>query len=136
MALGRELNASELAAYDVIPTRLARRARVVTVGLLPRGASGMTLGRHIFVLRDDHRDGDSTLLAHELVHVGQWADLGVIPFIVRYLFDYFRHLPRLRSHEKAYRAIGLEVHAYGRASQWAHRRAAAGTTERRSSEQR
>ncbi|MGH8998990.1 MAG: hypothetical protein ACRDY7_06315, partial [Acidimicrobiia bacterium] len=35
----------------------------------------MTLGRFVLVRRDHL--GDEPLLAHELVHVRQWRDLGV-----------------------------------------------------------
>ncbi len=114
----RRLNEVELAAYDVLPRALAERARIISVPLLAPGTSGMTLGRFVFVTSDEAHDGSRKLLAHELVHVRQWHELGVVRFLGRYLASYVRQLVRLRKHRKAYRAIGLEVEAYDLADEW------------------
>ena len=45
--------------------------------------SAITLGSHIWFVREEKRD-DITLLAHELVHVGQYRELGVPRFLLRY----------------------------------------------------
>ena len=114
----RRLNDAELAAFDVLPRALAERARIVRVPFLAPGTSGMTIGRFVFVTSDDVRDGTRKLLAHELVHVRQWHELGSIGFLRRYLASYVRQLMRLRKHHKAYRAITLEVDAYDQADEW------------------
>ena len=81
----------------------------------------MTLGRLILVRHDDDRSGRRVLLAHELVHVAQYAHLGTVRFLGRYVSEYVRGLWRTRSHRQAYLAISLEVEARAAAERW-HRR--------------
>jgi len=69
----------------------------------------MTLGP-LVLIRRDHL-GDEALLAHELVHVRQWKQLGVPRFLWRYLSAYFRGRRAGLSHKAAYLAIPLEVEA-------------------------
>ena len=115
---------AELAAYDLVPPEIARRALVQKVPVLPRGAAGMTIGRFVFLLRDDARDGSSQLLAHELVHVQQYRRQGYLTFSARYLWHYGHGIVRLRNHKKAYRAIPAETEAYAAAAAWAKARRA------------
>ena len=114
----RRLTPQEIARYDLVPPEISRRARVQKVPFLAPGFHGMTVGRLILVLRDDDRSGQRTLLAHELVHVEQYAQLGVIRFLRRYVSEYARNLGRLRSHRQAYRAISLEAEARAAAERW------------------
>lgn len=118
----RRLEGPELVAYDVLDRRLAARVRVQKVPVLPRGASGMTLWRFVFLRSDIDRRGNSKLMAHELVHVRQYADLGYIRFSLRYLRDYARNLLRLRDHRAAYLEIPVEIEARAEADDWAARR--------------
>lgn len=78
----------------------------------------MTLGRLVLVLRDDDRSGRHLLLAHELVHVSQYAELGTAGFLRRYVREYFHNLRGLRSHRRAYEAISLEAEARAAAERW------------------
>ena len=117
----RRLAPVEIAGYDLVPAEIARRARVQKVPVLSPGMAGMTLGRLILVLRDDDLSGRRILLAHELVHVEQYAELGMVPFLWRYLREYFVNLWRLRNHRRAYLAISLEVEARAEAARWAER---------------
>jgi hypothetical protein len=87
----------------------AAGARVVAVPWLPAGVAAMTL-RRIILMRRDHV-GDEALLAHELVHVRQWGELGVPRFLWRYLSAYARGRLRGLGHWDAYQAIPLEVEA-------------------------
>lgn len=119
----RRLTAQEVASYDLVPADIARRARVQRVPVLSPGMHGMTLGRVILVLRDGDRSGQRTLLAHELVHVEQYAKLGTARFLWRYVGEYARNLWRLRSHRQAYRAITFEAEARAEATRWAIRHA-------------
>jgi hypothetical protein len=81
----------------------------------------LTIGRHVRLRRG--REDDAKLIAHELVHVRQYADRGVVRFLARYLRDYAVNLARLRSHRKAYLAIPAEVEARAEADRWVqHRR--------------
>ncbi|MBM3684720.1 MAG: DUF4157 domain-containing protein [Actinobacteria bacterium] len=118
----RGLNATERAAYDHVPARVRERARIRRVPWLPPGTAAMTLGRTVLVRRDPPTDGSSRLLAHELVHVEQYARSGPVRFLLHYLTSYVRLLARLRSHDAAYRAIPAEVEAYAADADWAARR--------------
>ena len=74
----------------------------------------ITLGRTIYLSgKATARSSDylTRLLAHELVHVKQVNRHGLIPFLVRYLAEYFRLLVRERSFHTAYRNISFEVEA-------------------------
>ena len=102
----------------MIDADLAKRVRVLRVPVLPRGASGMTIGRWIFLKNDRDRVGDRELMAHELVHVRQYAELGYVRFSARYLRDYALGFLRHRHHRKAYLAIPAEVEARAEASAW------------------
>ena len=58
------------------------------------GASAITLGHTVFLLKDD-LDLDSpegkALLVHELIHVEQVERVGLLKFLFHYLWDYLRH---------------------------------------------
>ena len=95
--------------FPLVPPGDVARARIVDVPWLTPGVAAMTLGP-VILLRRDHAT-DEALLAHELVHVRQWRELGVPRFLWRYLGAYLRgRLGRL-SHQEAYEAIPLEVEA-------------------------
>ena len=115
----RRLTPAEIAGYDLVPADLARRARVQRVPFLAPGTHGMTVGRLILVLRDDDQSGRRVLLAHELAHVEQYARLGAVRFLRRYVGEYARNLWRLRNHRRAYEAISFEVEARAAADSWA-----------------
>jgi len=114
--MGRSLTRTEVEAFDHVPRDVALRARLYRVRHLSPGAHGMTLGRRVMLLRG-HED-NRRLIAHELVHVGQFAEQGHVRFLARYLADYARNLVRLRSHRPAYLAITAEVDAREGAAIW------------------
>ncbi len=118
----RRLEGPELAAYDLVSADLRRRVRIQTVPVLPPGSSGMTVGSVVFLRTDHDRSGGRELIAHELVHVRQYAELGLVGFLLRYLLDYLRQLTRLRHHRRAYLAIPAEAEARREAAVWAARR--------------
>ena len=115
----RRLTPQEIVGYDLVPADVTRRARVQRVPVLAPGTHGMTVGSLILLLRDDDRSGRRTLLAHELVHVEQYAQLGLVGFLRRYLREYFANLWRLRNHRRAYLAISFEAEARAAATRWA-----------------
>jgi hypothetical protein len=91
-----------------------RSAPVVMRRLWGRDISAMTLGKTIFLdpalmTVAQHRPG--LLLVHELVHVRQWGELGVIRFLWRYLSCYLGGRWKGLGHRAAYLAIPLEVEA-------------------------
>lgn len=112
----RQLTTSERSKFDHVPRALTEAVRIVDVPILSPGADAMTLG-HTVLVRRGHGDS-SVLLAHELVHVQQWSQLGVAGFLRRYLLAYAKNMLRLRSHHAAYLAIPLEVEARAGARQW------------------
>ncbi len=115
-SVGRWLSRTEVETYDLVPPAVAGRARLHRVRILPPGSSGMTVG-HQVLLRRGH-EGNRKLVAHELVHVAQYADRGRIRFLTRYLLDYGRNLVRLRNHRQAYLAIPAEVAARAETADW------------------
>lgn len=121
----RRLTAAELDAYDVLPRALAMRARIQRVPFLAPGSNGMTIGRVVFLRNDGVFDGSRKIIAHELVHVRQYYELGMVRFLFRYLIDYGRALRKHRRHRAAYYAISFEAQAYAEADAWLARRSAA-----------
>jgi len=105
----RRLDAHEREQFTHVPTRDLDRARLATVPALTPGIAGMTLGRWI-LLRRGH-EHDTGLIAHELVHVRQWRELGAVRFLSRYLGAYTRARRRGLGHQDAYEAIPLEAEA-------------------------
>jgi uncharacterized protein DUF4157 len=95
--------------FPLVPPADVARARIVDVPCLTPGVAAMTLGR-VILLRRDHAD-DTALLAHELVHVRQWRELGAARFLWRYLGAYARSRAAGLSHQRAYETIPLEVEA-------------------------
>ena len=119
---GRLLSQAELDSYDVISRPLAETVRVFDVPFVPGGYSGITIGRFIFLAKAIPADGASTLMAHELVHVGQYAEIGTFRYIYRYLKSFFPDLYRMRNWNQAYRAIPSEVEAREVTGLWQRRR--------------
>ena len=116
--IGRPLNDQELRSYRHVPDDVARRVRVVAIPALPGRYVGLTLGSIVFLAEEVSDDGDSTLLAHELVHVRQWHEQGRARFAVAYLRAFGAGLIRHRSWQEAYRAIPAEVEARQEAGRW------------------
>ncbi len=91
--------------------RLVRHEGAVLVvgGPVPPGADAITLGRFVMV-RTGHEE-DPYLLAHELVHVRQYRERGVLRFLAGYVGRYL--LLRLAGwgHDAAYRRLPEEIEA-------------------------
>jgi hypothetical protein len=79
------------------------------IGVAAPGAAATTLGP--LILMRDRAVGNEKLLRHELEHVRQWRELGVVGFLRRYLGAYLRWRVRAHSHWAAYRRIPLEIEA-------------------------
>ena len=118
----RSLTEQEVASYDVVGVQLARRVRVQRVPVLAKGFDAMTLGPLILMRRDDDHSGGRALLAHELVHVGQYAHFGMARFLWRYAREYLSSLRRLGSMRQAYEAVSFEVQARAVTEEWIRRR--------------
>lgn len=120
----RPLEREEIDTFSHVASGVLGRVRLVRTNLLPPAADGMTVGRFVFLRGDRIQDRSSTLLAHELVHVRQFAELGAVKFFIVYLGSYFSNLIRLRNHREAYLAIPLEVEARREAEEWKKQRSA------------
>lgn len=97
------------ALLDGVTAADLQRVRIVRVPVLTPGVSALTLGRVVLIRRD--RVADPALLHHELVHVRQWRERGVVGFLSDYLGAYFRGRRSGLGHQDAYRAIPAEVEA-------------------------
>jgi hypothetical protein len=84
-------------------------------GPVPRGSDGITIGSVVCIRAG--AAGRPRLLRHEVVHVVQWSDFGVVGFLTRYLGAYLRWRVLGYSHKGAYRRIPFEVEA-----EWVARR--------------
>lgn len=118
----RGLTEEEIGAYDLIDSELASAVRIVDIPLLPGRYQGITLGRWVCLAEPQPATGTSTLIAHELVHVKQWHDDGVVRFSMNYLGAFAKGLFRHKSWDKAYRAIPAEVDARTETAHWIHQR--------------
>ena len=82
-------------------------------GPVPPGAGAWTLGSMVIVRA---RLADRVhLLTHELEHVAQWRERGVVGFLTWYLRGYGRWRFRGYPHAAAYRRIPAEISAEWRA---------------------
>jgi len=97
---------------------LAAKVRIIRLPALPGPYQGLTMGRFIFLTRRVDDQGRSPLLAHELVHVRQWSEIGVVGFTVRYLSQFMTGLFRSRSWSRAYQGIEAEQEARTVACEW------------------
>jgi hypothetical protein len=112
---GRDSDLLRVLIYPIQPERLSlKAASPLMMRLWGPGIQAMTVKNWIFVdpkhLKGD-RDRLARLVIHELVHVRQWNDFGVIGFLSRYVTDYFRGRRQGLTHREAYMNIGLEEEA-------------------------
>lgn len=66
-----------------------------------------------FVLYCDQEPG-MRIISHEMVHLDQIKNDGVVKFYARYLLEYFRGRIQGMSHFEAYRNISYEKEAYSK----------------------
>lgn len=82
--------------------------------LLFRGVIGITLGRRIYLSSKLLDRGDAELariIRHELAHVAQVQQLGLVAFLYRYLEEYLGHRRDGLEIDEAYSMISFEVEA-------------------------
>jgi len=82
--------------------------------LLFRGVIGITLGRRIYLsskLFDRGEAEVARIIRHELAHVAQVRQLGLISFLYRYLEEYLGHRRDGHEIDEAYELISFEVEA-------------------------
>lgn len=116
----RRLTPEEIRLYGpVLDAALARKVWLVQLPLLPGPYSGLTVARLVVVERTLPPGKPSALLAHELVHVRQFGEKGLVRFTVAYNRAFAVGLIRERNWSKAYRAIPAEVEARMETVRWA-----------------
>ena len=78
--------------------------------------AAITIGTLVFVSPSRFEvvvsGNDPELLAHELIHVGQWRERGPVAFLIRYVSEYLRLRRCGLDHQVAYRHISFEWEAY------------------------
>ncbi|HEX9460646.1 MAG TPA: DUF4157 domain-containing protein [Thermoanaerobaculia bacterium] len=74
-----------------------------------RNVVAITFGRRIYLAEEG---AGEAILRHELVHVRQAEELGLVRFLGRYIAEYVRNRRRGMGHDEAYRAISFEVEAF------------------------
>lgn len=79
--------------------------------VLARDVIAITLGRRIYVRGVLAADAFERLMRHELEHVRQVSELGLLRFLWRYLTEFARHWVRLRNFGAAYVSISFEIEA-------------------------
>ena len=75
-----------------------------------RDVAAITIGRRVWI-SEGARDLEP-LIRHELVHVRQMGEVGVLRFLWRYVRHYIRNRRRGMRHHEAYLAIPYEVEAF------------------------
>ncbi len=122
MRLARQLEGPELNAYDHISQMLTNRVRLVKVPWLPNGADGLTIANVVLVKKFVDPEDFRELIAHELVHVRQWKEYGIVGFLSRYVIGYLKGLKKHRNHYQAYLDIPFEIEARAEAKNWSQAR--------------
>jgi len=87
-------------------------ARMITRRLKARA---VTIGNRVFMAPGEDPEDyplGFLLMAHELVHVVQYRNLGFIPFLARYFWDLGRGLMAGKGTFEAYRAVPAEQQAF------------------------
>src|SRR5262249_6631729 len=75
-----------------------------------RDVAALTIGRRVWI---SPRARDlQPLVRHEMVHVRQMSEQGVLPFLWRYAVHYLKNRRRGMRHHDAYLAIPYEVEAF------------------------
>ncbi|MEH6659639.1 hypothetical protein [Leeuwenhoekiella marinoflava] len=73
--------------------------------------SGCAVWPFIF-LKTETLKNNKVFLNHEKIHLRQQLELLIVPFYSWYALEFCIHLIRLKSKDKAYRAISFEREAY------------------------
>jgi len=81
-----------------------------------RSVQAITLNRTIFIqpsMYDRVASGvEPSLLVHELIHVAQWRDQGIVGFTFQYVAQYARLRLLGVGHDAAYRGVSFEYAAF------------------------
>lgn len=80
--------------------------------LLKLNIAGITFGEYIFYAYPKYRVSDR-LRKHERTHVEQYRRDGVVKFLCKYLYEYFKYRLQGMSHNQAYLNISYEKEARG-----------------------
>lgn len=118
----RGLTKEEIIAYDFVPKNVINQVKIINIPNIMGTFKGLTIGKYIFISKKIPCDGSSHLIAHELVHVRQWNELGIIGFTVKYLSDFFSKLIKHKNWINAYSEIILESEARDISQKWSEQK--------------
>ena len=82
--------------------------------ILAENVVAITFGRNIWIhprVVERVPDFLNPILRHELAHVAQYKRDGMLRFLGRYLFEYFRGRFRGLGHQQSYASISYEIEA-------------------------
>lgn len=105
----RQVSPEDLAnlEYVFVPEEVT----VLSIPFQNRIYGGFTVGRMVVIAETEvHVLTHECKIAHELVHVSQYARLGYFEFAYQYVSGFFQHFPN-ESWYSSYKAIGLEEEA-------------------------
>lgn len=117
--IARKITHDEIDLYrTVIPAGLARKVWLVQLPTIPGPYSGLTIANLVIIDHHLPPGTPSALLAHELVHVRQFHDKGILRFTFDYNKAFAVGLVTERRWSRAYRAIPAEVEARSETTRW------------------
>lgn len=101
-----------------IASALAMAGAKVRVGypwwlraFLARNVIAITLGRRIYIRAAMESGAFERLMRHELAHVRQVSEIGLLRFLWRYVGEFAANWFRLRNFGAAYASISYEIEA-------------------------
>lgn len=115
----RNLDEDEILSFTHVADDVLSKVSLIRTNLLPPAADGMTIGNIVFLRGDRIEQRATTLLAHELVHVRQFAEHGPIRFLTQYVGAYLKNFLATKNHRQAYLDIPFEIEAREEAAMWA-----------------
>lgn len=102
----------------VVDADIAEKVWLVQLPTIPGPYSGLTIANVVIIDRKLPPGTPSALLAHELVHVRQFHDQGIVRFTLEYNKSFIIGQVTERRWSKAYRAIPAEVEARSETTRW------------------
>jgi len=92
----------------VLEYKLVKRSKILKY-IFPKWVKAFTFNNIIFIKDDNISEN---LLSHELIHVKQYKENGILKFLVLYFYHYFKNLIILKNSKLAYLMIPFEIEAY------------------------
>lgn len=79
------------------------------------GAVGITFGRYVFINLSEQEAKEYRVFNHEMVHVKQIADTGIVKWYFQYFRDFLKSFVKKGvTRQEAYHSIPAEIEAYAK----------------------